>query len=83
MLSNTIFILASFSAPEEIGVNAKSMLWMVPLAAAIACVYKAIKLQKITIASFVKEAAILFVSIVVFIITAAVVLTVITFLATE
>ena len=63
-----IFVVASFTAPEEIGANPQSMLWLLPLSAAIAIVYKATKLPTITARNFIKEAAISFGSIVVFII---------------
>lgn len=83
-MSAVIFkILASFTSPEEIGVNPQSMLWMLPLAAAIAVIYKAIKLPKITAGKFVKESAVLFGSIVAFIIATAVALCVVAYLATE
>jgi len=83
MLSNTILVLASFTAPEQIGMNPKTMLWMLPLAAAIASIYKAIKLRDITLKTFLREALILFGSIVVFIIAAAAVLSLITYIAIE
>ncbi|GAF74301.1 unnamed protein product, partial [marine sediment metagenome] len=51
--------------------NPQSMLWLLPLAAAIAIIYKATKLPTITAGNFIKEAAILFGSIIVFIIIAA------------
>jgi hypothetical protein len=76
-------VLASFTSPEEIGVNPQSMLWMLPLAAAIAVVYKAIKMSKITPGNFVKESVMLFGSIVVFIIATAVILCFAAYLATE
>lgn len=69
-----LLILASFTAPEQVGVNPQSMLWLLPLAAAIAIVYKAIKLQNITTGYFVKEVAGLFGSIVVFIVVSALIL---------
>lgn len=65
------FIMASFTIPEKLGAEPQSLLWLLPLAAAIAVVYKATKLRKITVGSFIKEAAILFGSIVVFIIAVA------------
>lgn len=65
------FTMASFTIPEEVGAEPQSMLWLLPLAAAIAVVYKATKLPKITIGNFVKEAAVLFGSIVVFVVAVA------------
>lgn len=83
-MSVSIFgILATFTSPEEIGVNPQSMLWMLPLAAAIAVVYKAIKMSKITSAGFIKESVVLFGSIAAFIIATAVILCIVAYLATE
>jgi hypothetical protein len=64
-------IMANFIAPENIGTDPKSMLWLLPLTAAIAIVYKATKMSKITAGSFIKEAAILSGSIIIFIIIIA------------
>lgn len=76
-------LLAQFTVPEEIGVNPQSMLWMLPLAAAIAVVYKAIRVRQVTAKSFAKESIILFGSMVAFIIGAAITLSVVAYLATE
>jgi len=63
----TIFIiLATFTKPENIGINPQSMLWLLPLTVAIAVVYKATKLPKIKAGNFIKESILLFGSIVVF-----------------
>ncbi len=67
----TTVIMASFTRPEQIGTNPQSLLWLLPLAAAIVIVYKATKMSKITPAAFIKEAATLFGSIIVFIIIIA------------
>lgn len=83
MSVEAIFIMASFTAPVEIGANPQSMLWLLPLAAAIAVVYKATKLPAITARSFIKESAILFGSIVVFIIITALALYTVAWLITE
>jgi hypothetical protein len=66
-----IFIIATFTAPEKVGANPQSMLWLLPLVAAIAIIYKATKLPAIKAANFIKESVILFGSIIVFIIIAA------------
>ena len=79
---NTL-IMASFTKPEQIGTNPQSMLWLLPLAAAIVIVYKATKMSKITPAAFIKETATLFGSIIVFIIITAVVLYSLGWLITE
>ena len=83
MLSQAVFILATFTSPEQIGTDPKSMLWLMPLAAAISVIYKAIKLPKITAGNFIREAGLLFGSIVVFMAVTAVVLFVFARLATE
>jgi len=83
MSVEAIFVMATFTAPEEIGVNPQSMLWLLPLAAAIAVVYKATKLPTITARNFIKEAAILFGSIIVFIIITALALYTLAWLITE
>jgi len=68
---NAVFVIASFTTPEQIRTNPQSILWLLPLAAAIAVVYKATKLSKITVGLFLKEAAILFGSIIGFILITA------------
>ena len=77
------FVIATFTAPERIGVDPKSMLWLLPLVAAIAVVYKATKLPKIKPAHFLKESVILFGSIVVFMAVTALVLCILAWLITE
>lgn len=60
MIQNIYNIVAAFTVPEYIGVEPKTMLWMFPLLASIALVYKATKLRVIFLGKFFKEAAILF-----------------------
>lgn len=74
MFTEAVFFIASLTAPKEIGTTPQSMLWLLPLAAAIAVVYKATKLPKITAGSFLKETAALFSSIVLFVAVTALVL---------
>jgi len=76
-------VIASFTAPEEIGTNPSSMLWLLPLAASIAIAYKATKLPTIKAGNFIKEAAILFGSIVVSMIITGLALYVLAWLITE
>ena len=83
MSIEAIFVTASFTAPEEIATNPQSILWLLPITAAIAVVYKATKLRKITAGVFLKEAAALFGSIVVFVIITALVLYALALLTTE
>jgi hypothetical protein len=59
------------------------MLWLLPLAASIAVVYKATKLPTITAGNFVKEVVVLFGSIVVFIVISALVLYALAWLIVE
>jgi hypothetical protein len=59
------------------------MLWLLPLAMAVAVVYKATKVEKIEPVSFIKEAVVLFGSIVVFIVAAALVLLTLSWLIIE
>jgi len=77
------FVMASITRPERVGTNPQSLLWLLPLAAAIAIVYKATKLPTITARSFLKEAATGFGTIVVFIIIAALALFALAWLITE
>ena len=65
-------ILAAFRSPIEIGTTAAALLLALPLIAVIAVVYKATKLEKIKLFSFIKEALLLFGSIVVFMILIAI-----------
>ena len=77
------FVLATFTTPENIGVTPKSILWLLPLVAAISVVYKTTKLPKIRFVHFVKESVILFGSIVVFMAITALVLVAFAWLITE
>jgi hypothetical protein len=62
-------IIAVFTTPQNILTNPTEMLYLLPLTAAIAIIYKTTKLAEITPANFIKETATLFGSIVVVIIT--------------
>lgn len=77
------FVIATFTTPENVGVNPQSMLWLLPLAGAIAVVYKATKVPKIKAVSFLKESLLLFGSIVVFMLVTALVLFALTWLITQ
>ena len=66
MSLESVLVLASFTTPVEIGTTPASMLLMLPLVAAIAVAYKATKIEKITAGNFLKESAVLFGSIIVF-----------------
>ncbi len=67
-------VMATFAVPEKITTDPQSMLWLLPLVAAIAVVYKATKLPEIKAANFIKEAVVLFGSIVVFMFVTALIL---------
>ncbi len=77
------FVMATFTTPEKIGTNPQSMLWLLPLVAAIAIVYKATKLPEIKVASFIKETVVLCGSIVIFMFVTAFILCVLAWLITE
>ena len=76
-------VMATFTMPEKITTDPQSMLWLLPLVAAIAIVYKATKLPEIKIFNFVKESVILFGSIVIFMFVTALVLYSIAWLVIE
>ena len=82
-MSSFFSVIATFTVPERIGVTPNSMLWLLPLVAAIAIVYKTTKLPKIKAGHFIKEVTVLFGSIVVFMLIAAMVLYVMAWLITE
>lgn len=67
-------LLASFTNPMHIDTNPASTLWLLPLVASIAVVYKATKVYKIVAYPFIRESAVLFGSILVFIAVAALIL---------
>jgi len=58
--------LASFTVPYEIGGDSMSLLWLLPLLAAVAIVYKALKLPVITANKFIREVVVLFGTILLF-----------------
>lgn len=74
MLGIATFVMANFTVPEEIGTNPQSLLLLLPIAAAIAVVYKATKLPTISVGSFLKESVVLFCSIIAFMAASALVL---------
>ena len=73
-MMEAISLLASFTTPMRIDTNEASMLWLLPLVATIAIVYKATKVSRIRPWPFAKETAGLFGSILVFIVVAALIL---------
>ncbi len=83
MMAFMTTILGSFTTPMQIGTDPASMLWLLPLVVSIAVVYKATKVARIRPWPFAKESAVLFGSIVVFIVVAALILYGITWIVTE
>jgi hypothetical protein len=67
-------ILAQLTFPLDIGTTPASMLWLLPLTAAVCIVYKATKVREIKAAGFIREVAVLFGSIIIFMAIVAAVL---------
>ena len=59
-------VLASFTVPHAIGGDASSLLWLLPLLAVVAIVYKTLKLPVITTQKFIREVVVLFGAILIF-----------------
>jgi hypothetical protein len=83
MIAFTATVLGSFTTPMQIGTDPASMLWLLPLVVSIAVVYKATKVARVEPGPFAKESAVLFGSIVVFIVVAAIILYGLTWIVTE
>ncbi len=83
MMTLVATMLGSFTTPMRIDTNPASMLWLLPLVVSISVVYKATKVYKIRLWPFVRESTVLFGSIVVFIVVAAIILYAITWVVTE
>jgi hypothetical protein len=66
--------LASFTVPCDIGNGSMSLLWLLPLLAAVAVVWKTLKLRTVTAAKLIREIVILFGTILLFIALIAVAL---------
>jgi hypothetical protein len=80
MLTLAANIMAQFKVPEDIGTNPRSLLLVLPLLAAIAIVYKATKVSKVSVGNFIIESALLFASILAFMVITALVLAAIAWL---
>jgi hypothetical protein len=76
-------LLLTFMTPERIGVTPFSVLWALPLIAAISIVYKATKVWSVRPKAFAKETCALCGSIVGFLLVAALILTAIAWLFNE
>ena len=75
MLALAAIVMAEFTIPEEIGTTPRSLLLLIPLLVSIAIVYKATKVSRVSAGNFLKESALLFGSILVFMVITALVLT--------
>ncbi len=76
------YLVATFTAPQNIGTDIKSLLWIFPLLASIAIVYKATKMRVVFLRKFFTEVIILFCTLSVVMILVAVALHVIVWLLT-
>lgn len=76
-------LLASFTAPVHIGTNPASMLWMFPLLAAIAIIYKVTKLRVLFYGRFFWETFTLFSTLCAFMLAAIIVLNLVGWLVTS
>ncbi len=76
-------VLAAFTTPIEIGTTPTSMLWMFPLLAAIALVYKATKMRVLFTKKYLTESLLLFLSVSGFMIMAIIVLNLLSWLVTS
>jgi hypothetical protein len=76
------YLVATFTAPQNIGTDIKSLLWIFPLLASIAIVYKATKMRVVFLRKFFREVIILFCTLSVVMILIAVALHVIVWLLT-
>jgi hypothetical protein len=76
-------MLASFTAPVHIGTDPASMLWMFPLLAAIAIIYKATKMRVLFVGRFAWETFTLFATLCGFMVAAIIVLNLVGWLVTS
>ncbi len=67
-------LLATFTTPENIGMTAGSVLWIFPLLASVAFIYKATKMRVIFLWRFFRDVGILFCTLSVVMILVAVIL---------
>lgn len=67
-------VIATFTSPENIGMDAKSLLWIFPLLLSVAVIYKATKMRVIFLRRFFREIVILFCTLSLVMILVAVVL---------
>lgn len=77
------WLLAAFTVPEQVPTTPASLLWMFPLLAAIAIVYKATKMRALLWRPFLAESALLFATVSGFMILAIAVLNLLSWLITS
>jgi len=82
-MSDLLLTLASFTKPLEIGTTPASMLWMFPLLASIAIIYKTTKLRVLRWKIFFLETILLFAFLSGFMILAAAVLNLLVWMITS
>ena len=70
-MSELFSVIATFTAPENIGTTSRSLLWMFPLLGSVAIIYKATKMRVIFSVKFLREVVVLFLSISVFMVLVA------------
>ncbi len=83
MLEIASYVMGSFAAPVKIGTTPQSLLLLLPLVAAIAIVYKATKVPRVSVVNFIKESVILFGSIIIFMVITALVLSAVAWFVTS
>lgn len=59
-MSELGLVIATFTAPENIGMDFKSLLWIFPLLLSVAVIYKATKMRVIFLRRLFREVVILF-----------------------
>lgn len=82
MIESLSIALGSFTGPIDIGTDAASMLWMFPILAGVALIYKAVKMRVMFMGKYFKEVIILFLSISIFIVMIGVALHVLVYFMT-
>jgi hypothetical protein len=60
MMHELGYLVAAFTAPLNIGTDSKSLLWIFPLLASVAIIYKATKMRVLFFGKFFTEVIILF-----------------------
>ncbi len=75
-------ILMTFTMPEQMSNGWMSVFWLLPLTLSIAVTYKATKVSRIETVPFIRECVLLFGSILVFMLVAALILFAVAWLIT-